>query len=49
LKLTFSIMLTAVDYKNWMQESRHANRGSAFLFAPMVDFNAMSEVGDTPP
>ncbi len=42
-------MVIAVDQTNWIQESRHANRGSAFLFAPMVDFNVMSEIGDTPP
>ncbi|MBW4602243.1 MAG: hypothetical protein KME29_22390 [Calothrix sp. FI2-JRJ7] len=29
--------------------SRYSNRGSIYLFAPMVDFNVMAEVGDTPP
>ncbi len=38
-----------VDEKSWEQESRHISRGSAYLFAPMVDFNIMSEVGDAPP
>lgn len=42
-------MVIPANYRNWIQESRHRNRGSAFLFAPMVDFNVMSEVGDTPP
>jgi len=42
-------MFATGNYKNWMQERRYVNRGSAFLFAPMVDFNVMSEVGDTPP
>jgi hypothetical protein len=42
-------MTTTVDKKNWAQEQRHRNRGSAALFAPMVDFNIMAEVGDTPP
>ncbi|WP_255515715.1 hypothetical protein [Microcoleus sp. FACHB-831] len=35
--------------KNWVQETRYASRGSIYLFAPMVNFNVMSEVGDTPP
>lgn len=35
--------------KNWLQQSRYSNRGSAYLFAPMVNFNVMAEVGDTPP
>ncbi|WNN88809.1 hypothetical protein [Gloeocapsopsis dulcis] len=35
--------------RNWLQEHRYRNRGSIYLFAPMVDFNVMSEVGDTPP
>ncbi|XGV94900.1 MAG: hypothetical protein ACAF41_19425 [Leptolyngbya sp. BL-A-14] len=35
--------------KSWKQEFRHSDRGRAYLFAPMVDFNIMSEVGDTPP
>ncbi|WP_250122761.1 hypothetical protein [Chroococcidiopsis sp. CCMEE 29] len=46
---SFSAMLTALDYRNWLQESRHISRGRAYLFAPMLDFNVMSEVGDTPP
>ncbi|HEY9632338.1 MAG TPA: hypothetical protein V6D14_02965 [Coleofasciculaceae cyanobacterium] len=41
-------MVTAEE-KNWIQESRHKNRGSTYLFAPMVEFNVMAEVGDTPP
>ena len=46
---TFPIVITAADYRNSLQESRHGSRGSACLFAPMMDFNVMSEVGDTPP
>ncbi len=42
-------MISAAYSKNSLQESRHRNRGSAYLFAPMVNFNAMAEVGDTPP
>jgi hypothetical protein len=38
-----------VEEKNWVQESRYKNRGSAQLFAPMVNFNEMAEVGETPP
>ena len=30
--------------RNWVQESHYSNRGSAYLFASMVDFNVMSEV-----
>lgn len=37
------------DSKNWLQVSRYSNRGSIYLFAPMVNFNVMAEVGDTPP
>ncbi|HEY9819305.1 MAG TPA: hypothetical protein V6D35_00815 [Candidatus Sericytochromatia bacterium] len=39
----------AVREKNWLQETRHSDRGSALLFAPMVDLNKMAEVGETPP
>ncbi len=39
----------AVREKNWLQETRHSHRGSALLFAPMVDLNEMGEVGETPP
>ncbi len=42
-------MLIALDLKNRLQASRYSNRGSIYLFAPMVDFNIMAEVGDTPP
>lgn len=42
-------MSAALSRSNWLQESRHRNRGRAYLFAPMVDFNIMSEVGDVPP
>ncbi|WP_269086040.1 hypothetical protein [Chroogloeocystis siderophila] len=42
-------MNKALDTKNWLQANRYRNRGSIYLFAPMVDFNIMSEVGDTPP
>lgn len=42
-------MSRAENSKNLLQEIRHCNRGSAYLFAPMVNFNVMAEVGDTPP
>ncbi|WP_255502392.1 hypothetical protein [Cylindrospermum sp. FACHB-282] len=42
-------MFRAAYPKNTLQESRHNNRGSAYLFAPMANFNVMAEVGDTPP
>ncbi|WP_277883074.1 MULTISPECIES: hypothetical protein [unclassified Nostoc] len=42
-------MSRAANSKNSLQEIRHCNRGSAYLFAPMVNFNVMAEVGDTPP
>ncbi|HEY9801749.1 MAG TPA: hypothetical protein V6D25_15435 [Leptolyngbyaceae cyanobacterium] len=42
-------MMRAAYSKNSLSESRHSNRGSAYLFAPMVNFNVMAEVGDTPP
>ncbi|WP_277877460.1 MULTISPECIES: hypothetical protein [unclassified Coleofasciculus] len=42
-------MTLVVDQRNWIEESRHSHRGSAMLFAPMVEFNVMAEVGDTPP
>lgn len=42
-------MMTAADSKKWREESRYSSRGSAYLFAPMVNFNVMAEVGDTPP
>lgn len=35
--------------KNWTQEIRHRDRGSLYIFAPMINFNIMAEVGDTPP
>ncbi|WP_277876851.1 MULTISPECIES: hypothetical protein [Cyanophyceae] len=38
-----------VEEKNWLQESRYSRRGSPLLFAPMVNFNVMAEVGDNPP
>ncbi|WP_277876117.1 hypothetical protein [Chroococcidiopsis sp [FACHB-1243]] len=41
--------MTIADAKNYQQERRYGNRGSIDLFAPMVDFNIMSEVGKTPP
>ncbi|HEY9902350.1 MAG TPA: hypothetical protein V6D43_07965 [Candidatus Sericytochromatia bacterium] len=43
------LSITAVREKNWHQESRHSRRGSALLFAPMVDSNEMAEAGETPP
>lgn len=43
------MITTAADSKNWLQGSRYSNRGSIYLFAPMVNFNVMAEVGDTPP
>ncbi|MFN6567086.1 MULTISPECIES: hypothetical protein [Dendronalium] len=42
-------MIRAAYSRNSLQESRHRSRGSAYLFAPMVNFNVMAEVGDTPP
>lgn len=42
-------MMKAAYSKKSSLESRHSNRGSAYLFAPMVNFNVMAEVGDTPP
>jgi hypothetical protein len=42
-------MIRAKSSRNKLQESRHSSRGSAYLFAPMVNFNVMAEVGDTPP
>ncbi|WP_277884060.1 hypothetical protein [Nostoc sp. FACHB-280] len=39
----------AAEFQNWLQLSRYINRGSVYLFAPMLDFNVMAEVGDTPP
>lgn len=42
-------MITVADSDNWLKQSRHSHRGSAYLFAPMVNFNVMAEVGDTPP
>ncbi|MDB9539485.1 hypothetical protein NWP21_12885 [Anabaenopsis sp. FSS-46] len=42
-------MISAAYSKNSFQEIRHRNRGSAYLFAPMVNFNVMAQVGETPP
>lgn len=42
-------MMIFVDSRNWLQESRYSSRGSVYLYAPMVNFNEMAEVGDTPP
>ncbi|WP_255327309.1 hypothetical protein [Synechocystis sp. PCC 7509] len=42
-------MTTADNHRNWIQENRHRSRGSTYLFAPMVEFNIMSNVGDCPP
>jgi hypothetical protein len=42
-------MIRAVSSTNYLQENRHSSRGSAFLFAPMINFNVMADVGDTPP
>ncbi|MBE9236550.1 hypothetical protein IQ227_11070 [Anabaena aphanizomenioides LEGE 00250] len=42
-------MIRASYSTNLLPESRHSNRGSAYLFAPMVNFNIMADVGDTPP
>jgi hypothetical protein len=38
-----------VNQCSWQQQSRHSDRGSACLFAPIVEFNVLAEVGDTPP
>ncbi|MEA5551757.1 hypothetical protein VB713_12320 [Anabaena cylindrica UHCC 0172] len=45
----YIMITTAADSTNWLQVSRYSNRGSVYLFAPMVNFNVMAEVGDTPP
>ncbi|MEH2135499.1 hypothetical protein [Nostoc sp.] len=42
-------MIGAAYSRNSLQESRHSSRGSAYLFAPMVNFNVMADVGDNPP
>ncbi|WP_413175560.1 hypothetical protein [Anabaena azotica] len=42
-------MIRATYSRNFLSESRHSCRGSAYLFAPMLNFNVMAEVGDTPP
>ena len=42
-------MTKAVYTTNLLPDRRHSCRGSAYLFAPMVKFNIMAEVGDTPP
>ncbi|MEC4883767.1 MAG: hypothetical protein SAL70_20930 [Scytonema sp. PMC 1070.18] len=42
-------MISALYGKGWLHQSRYSNRGSAYLFAPMVNFNEMAEVGETPP
>lgn len=42
-------MMRVMYSKNSLQESRHSDRGRPYLFAPMVNFNVMAEVGDTPP
>lgn len=38
-----------VNHNSRLQAYRYANRGSIYLFAPMLDFNVMAEVGETPP
>jgi len=38
-----------VKERNWIQESRYKSRGSVYMFAAMVNFNVMAEVGETPP
>ncbi|HEY9749199.1 MAG TPA: hypothetical protein V6C63_11005 [Allocoleopsis sp.] len=43
------LLFMAIAANHWLQQSRHSNRGSLYLFAPMVNFNVMAEVGDTPP
>ncbi|MEI2580038.1 hypothetical protein V5G28_014945 [Scytonema sp. PRP1] len=43
------MMMAVAQLTNWLQQIRHGARGSAYLFAPMADFNIMAEVGDTPP
>lgn len=42
-------MTVAVNKKSWVDQSRHRNRGTAYLFGSMEDFNVMFEVGDTTP
>jgi hypothetical protein len=39
----------STQFKSSLKMSRYMNRGSIYLFAPMVDFNVMAEVGETPP
>jgi hypothetical protein len=47
---TFSLKIVeTVKERNWIQESRYKSRGSVYMFAPMVNFNVMAEVGETPP
>jgi hypothetical protein len=39
----------STQFTSRLKMSRYSNRGSIYLFAPMVEFNVMAEVGDTPP
>ncbi|MEA5570164.1 hypothetical protein [Calothrix sp. UHCC 0171] len=39
----------STQFTSSLQMSRYRNRGSIYLFAPMVEFNVMAEVGDAPP
>lgn len=45
----YLIVLIALKYRSFVQENWHNSRGSAYLFAPLVDFDVMAEVGDAPP
>ncbi|BAZ09251.1 hypothetical protein NIES4071_10580 [Calothrix sp. NIES-4071] len=42
-------MIILTGSKNLIERSRYSNRGSVYMFAPMVNFNEMAEVGETPP
>lgn len=50
-KAVYSVLKIVVtaEQENWIQKSRYRNRGGVYLFAPMVEFNEMAEVGETPP
>ncbi|MFL9451445.1 MULTISPECIES: hypothetical protein [Nostocales] len=43
------MITTSAKGENRLRKSRYSSRGSIYLFAPMIDFNVMAEVGDTPP
>jgi hypothetical protein len=49
LLIKMSLGSLVVKQNHRLQAYRYANRGSIYLFAPMLDFNVMAEVGETPP